>query len=250
MTDKIWTSLAAPFPPSQVSWRIGATTQDKTKGIALAYIDARDVMDRLDAVCGPHGWQCDYPHANGKTVCRIGIKVGDEWIWKADGAGDSDVEAEKGALSDAFKRAAVRWGIGRYLYDLGETWVAIEPKGRSSVIVKSEYAKLEAKLSRSGGQSNRTPGGETLTGRETGAVKQGPAPVSPSQIHATSAETYVTAALPFIHACNSADDVNEWWTNEKAARVKYGIAKNTEAYATLWAACNERVLELEQKEAA
>ena len=99
-------------------------------------------------------------------------------------------------------------------------------------------------------QPNRTPGGETLTGRETGAVKQGPAPVSSSHIHATSAETYVTAALPFIHACNSADDVNEWWTNEKAARVKYGIAKNTEAYATLWAACNERVLELEQKEAA
>lgn len=234
MTDyhAMLTGLFAPFPPSQVSWRIGATTQDKTKGIALAYIDARDVMDRLDAVCGPHGWQCDYPHANGKTVCRIGIKVGDEWIWKADGAGDSDVEAEKGALSDAFKRAAVRWGIGRYLYDLGETWVAIEPKGRSSVIVKSEYAKLEARLSRSGGQSNRTPGGETLTGRETGAVKQGPAPVSSNR--EDPADTYVKTAIAAMNTARTADDLKAWWAEQANAREDFGIAKGGKRYALLW----------------
>jgi hypothetical protein len=118
MSTNILERLAAPIDPTRVSWRVGATTGDKTKGLALAYIDARDVMQRLDEVCGADGWQNDYPHANGKTVCRIGIKIGNEWIWKANGAGDTDVEAEKGALSDAFKRAAVMWGIGRYLYDV------------------------------------------------------------------------------------------------------------------------------------
>ncbi|MGY6541715.1 hypothetical protein ACXIUG_22905, partial [Vibrio parahaemolyticus] len=66
-----------------MSWRVGSTNREKTKGMALAFIDARDVMDRFDAICGPGGWQCRYPHANGKTVCEIGLKLGDEWVWKA-----------------------------------------------------------------------------------------------------------------------------------------------------------------------
>jgi len=149
--------LSAPFPADRVSWRVGSTTQDKSKGMALAYIDARDVMERLDEVCGPAGWQCDYPHANGKTVCRLGLRIGDEWIWKADGAGDTDHEAEKGALSDAFKRAAVRWGVGRYLYDLDSPWVEIEPRGKSFVIKQGEYQKLRGLLTRSGAPARQTP---------------------------------------------------------------------------------------------
>jgi len=139
--------LSAPFDPDRVSWRVGATSGDKSKGLALAYIDARDVMQRLDEVAGA-GWQCTYPHAGTKTVCSIGIKVGDEWIWKSNGAGDSDVEAEKGALSDAFKRAAVMWGIGRYLYDVDSPWVQIEAMGRSFKIKDSEKPKLRAVLVR------------------------------------------------------------------------------------------------------
>jgi len=138
--------LKAPFPPSSVHWRVGSTNKDKTNGLALAYLDARDVMERLDEVVGPDRWQNRYPHANGKTVCEIGIKIGDEWIWKADGSGDTDVEAEKGALSDAFKRAAVRWGIGQYLYGLGNVWVEIEPFGRSYKIKDSEKPKLVRSL--------------------------------------------------------------------------------------------------------
>jgi hypothetical protein len=136
--------LKAPFPPESISWRVGSTNGEKTKGLALAYVDARDVMERLDTICGPAGWQCKYSHANGKTVCDILIKCGDEWISKADGAGDSDVEAEKGALSDAFKRAAVRWGIARYLYEdkFKNVWVEIEPAGRSYKIKQSEYVRL------------------------------------------------------------------------------------------------------------
>lgn len=137
--------LKAPFPPSAISWRVGSTTKDKTKGMALAYIDARDVMNRLDEVCGAEGWQCTYPHANGKTICSIGIKFGNEWVWKADGAGDSDVEAEKGAISDAFKRAAVKWGIGRYLYDMDSPWLEIEGFGNSYKFTKASLDTLANK---------------------------------------------------------------------------------------------------------
>jgi len=118
--------LRKPFPTEKISWRVGAMTKDKTKCIALAYIDARDVMERLDEVCGVGGWQSTHPHAHGKTSCKIGIKVGDDWVWKENGAGDTQVEADKGAFSDAFKRAGVMWGIGRYLYDMPNVWVELD----------------------------------------------------------------------------------------------------------------------------
>lgn len=145
MSD-IFEQLSSPFDPSEVDWRVGSTTQDKTKGMALAYIDARTVMDRLDTVCGPAGWQNRYVIEGTKTVCEIGIKCGDEWVWKSDGAGDSDVEAEKGALSDAFKRAAVRWGIGRYLYNLKSPWVPLKAFGKSYVIADEAKPELDRVL--------------------------------------------------------------------------------------------------------
>lgn len=139
--------LEKPFDPSQISWRVGATNGEKTKGIALAYIDARDVMDRLDAVCGPENWQATYTDAgNGKTCCQIGINVNGNWVWKANGAGETDFEADKGAFSDAFKRAAVLWGVGRYLYGLESPWVEIEARGKSYIIKQSEMPKLNAVL--------------------------------------------------------------------------------------------------------
>lgn len=125
MTDEMMTRLLRPFPPKSISWRVGATNRDKTKGIALAYIDARDVMQRLDEVCGM-AWQCRYTHAEAKVICEIGLLFPDGWRWRANGAGDTHIEAEKGAISDAFKRAAVMWGIGRYLYSLPSPWVEIE----------------------------------------------------------------------------------------------------------------------------
>ena len=136
-------ALSAPFPSSSISWRVGATTKDKAKGIALAYIDARDVMRRLDGVCGPNNWQNKYSWSDGKTVvCDIGIRINGEWVWKSNGAGDTDVEAEKGKLSDAFKRAAVLWGIGQYLYSLPNVWVPLEGSGNSQKIPLASVQEL------------------------------------------------------------------------------------------------------------
>lgn len=127
--------LKQPFDPNVIHWRAGATNRDKTKAIALAYVDARDVMKRLDEVMGLD-WQCRYDHVtpNG-VVCSIGLKINDEWLWRANGAGETQVEGEKGALSDAFKRAAVLWGIGRYLYYLPNEWVAYDSTKKKLVTV-------------------------------------------------------------------------------------------------------------------
>lgn len=143
--QEIYDALSEPFPLEYIEWRVGSTNGDKSKGLALCYIDARAVMDRLDMVCGPDGWQNTYSAGvNGSIICNIGVRMPDgEWLWKADGAGATDVEGEKGMLSDALKRAAVRWGIGRYLYDLKSPWVELEPAGRSVKIKDSERKRLD-----------------------------------------------------------------------------------------------------------
>lgn len=125
-------ALKEPFDPRVIHWRVGATNQDKTKGIALAYLNARDAMKRLDDVMGMK-WQCRYPF---EGCCEIGLFIDGEWIWRSNGAGETDIEGEKGRYSDAFKRAAVMWGIGRYLYYLPNTWFAIKPKGKSHVLAE------------------------------------------------------------------------------------------------------------------
>lgn len=131
--NEIMELLKKPFPVEAISWRAGATNAKKNGGkpskcIALAYIDARDVMNRLDEVFGLN-WKCSYSHADKKTICEISLLIEGEWITRSNGAGDSDIEAEKGAISDAFKRAAVMFGIGRYLYDLPNVWVECDEWG-------------------------------------------------------------------------------------------------------------------------
>lgn len=129
--DDIIAKLKAPFDPTQIHFRVGSTTQKKDKAMGLAYLNARDVMERLDDVVGPENWQCTYPHAAAKVCCELSIKIGGEWVTKSDGAGDTNMDGNKGAFSDAFKRAAVRWGIGRYLYGFPNNWYPIQAAGKS-----------------------------------------------------------------------------------------------------------------------
>jgi hypothetical protein len=147
--QEIFDQLSAPFATALISWRVGPTNEryrkegDQLKGQPLCYIDARTVMDRLDSVVGIENWQNHYTPATGTgIVCNLGICIEDEWIWKADGAGATDMEAEKGALSDAFKRAAVRFGIGRYLYDLKAPWIVLEQRGKSTYIPDNAQENL------------------------------------------------------------------------------------------------------------
>jgi hypothetical protein len=128
--------LKNPFDPKFVKWRVGATSQDKKSGIALAYIDSREVMKRLDEVCGVGNWQDRLIAIDGGFICEIGIKIDGEWVWRSNAAGNTKVEPIKGGSSDALKRAASVWGVGRYLYYLPNIWVAIKPAGNSYVLAE------------------------------------------------------------------------------------------------------------------
>jgi hypothetical protein len=106
----------------------------------VAYLDSRDVMKRLDDCVGATVWQCDYKEIKNNLFCGIGIGN----VWKWDCGTESNMDKEKGESSDAFKRAAVRWGVGRYLYYLpklvsevlpsGEHYIKIQDKGTGKTI--------------------------------------------------------------------------------------------------------------------
>lgn len=119
------------FPPEAVEWKPITISKKTEKGLAAAYITARAIMDRLDEVCGPENWRNEFKAGpDGGVLCGISIRVGDDWITKWDGAENTDIEAVKGGLSSAMRRAAVQWGIGRYLYDFPQQWVAVDERGR------------------------------------------------------------------------------------------------------------------------
>jgi len=98
-------------------WRVQSFSKNKPMASCVAYIDARQVASLLDEVVGAENWQVKYETVGGMLFAGIGIKVNNEWVWKWDTGSESDIEKEKGYVSDSFKRAGVQWGIGRFLYD-------------------------------------------------------------------------------------------------------------------------------------
>ena len=122
--------LLEPFDPLDIEWRVQQAGIDKKGNIwamVLAYITNRAIMERLDSVFGISGWQNIYqPIEDGGIICGLRCKVNGEWVTKYDGADKTAIEATKGGLSNAMKRAAVQWGIGRYLYRLDTTFVTLK----------------------------------------------------------------------------------------------------------------------------
>ena len=90
--------------------------------IALIYKTSRVDMDILDETVGADNWTDDYKEIKGNLYCGIGIRENSEkpFVWKWDcgieSRSDDEGNEKKGEASDAFKRSAVKWGIGRELY--------------------------------------------------------------------------------------------------------------------------------------
>lgn len=104
--------------------------QVNEKGCSLLlYKTARCDMRILDEAVGAENWDCSYEEIGGKLFCTVGIRCGEDgstfgsWVYKQDVGTESDMEAAKGEASDAFKRACVKWGIGRELYTAPFVWV-------------------------------------------------------------------------------------------------------------------------------
>lgn len=120
--------LKAKFKQENLETRIlqsGVTKDGKVWAKLAFYLDARAVQDRLDEACGMGGWKQLVNPLDKGVLCTLSIKFGDEWVGKQDGAEYTDVEGFKGGISDALKRAAVHFGIGRYLYEIKDTFAEV-----------------------------------------------------------------------------------------------------------------------------
>ena len=148
--EEIRASLAQPFTPEDLEWRLQHVSVEKPYGLAVPYVTNRAIQNRLDDVVGPDNWYNDYKpwHGTDKReaqLCGISIYFEEKkrWITKWDGAEDSDIEPIKGGLSDSMKRAAVQWGIGRILYEMDAVFVDVEQRGKTWYIAKKEQSKLD-----------------------------------------------------------------------------------------------------------
>ena len=126
--NNIEAQLKAPFALADLEWRVGSTFKNGTKGILLPFVTARAIMDRLDSIFGVGGWKDRYEFHEQGVVCTLTATAIDGVIEKSDGAEYTQVSGLKGGISGALKRAASKFGIGRYLYDLPVVNVDLDNK--------------------------------------------------------------------------------------------------------------------------
>jgi hypothetical protein len=140
--------LRVPFEPELVSWKPGATSQDKSQALALAYVEPRAYIDRLNEVAGD--WSDDYEiHANGAVVlCRL--TIGGVTRCDVGEASPGDQNTATSAVAQAFKRACVRFGLGAYLYSLPRVWVEYDAQRKG--FTTGALARLRASVSNGNGQ--------------------------------------------------------------------------------------------------
>ena len=148
LTRELMEALALPFPAEAIQWKPGATNGDKTRGLALAYVDLRHYIDRLNEVAGPD-WSDDYEvQVQGTVVlCRLTIcgvtrsDVGE--------APPNDENTATTALAQAFKRACVKFGLGAYLYRLPRMWVEYDAQRKR--FTDAALARLQQAVSSGNG---------------------------------------------------------------------------------------------------
>ena len=123
--------LNVATPKDEIKYRPGSTFDWAEKKYArmLAYVDARYIQDKLDEIVGIGNWSNQF-HRDEKGIlyCTITIKFIREdgsvdSVSKTDVGTESNVEQQKGEVSDSFKRCAVHFGLARDLYNLPD------PKG-------------------------------------------------------------------------------------------------------------------------
>jgi Rad52/22 family double-strand break repair protein len=142
----LFAALAAPFGPHEVKVRSVAGRQ-------LSYVTARTAMNRLDHVLGPENWWDEYFPNEHSVLCRLTIRMPDgSTLTKSDAGGYAGMadsgDDDKSGYSDAFKRAAVKFGVARYLYRDGVPAFAAGGKmtdvgampGRDDAVQRSGHA--------------------------------------------------------------------------------------------------------------
>lgn len=127
---KVLAAFLVPFDKTEVKRKPAMVKGNRC--LVLHYIDARCVMEKLDEVVGIENWRDEYTLLpQGSVECRLSVRIAGEWITKSDVGSESEQpdhgDRMKSAYSDAFKRAAVKFGIGRHLYRLAQVWADYDP---------------------------------------------------------------------------------------------------------------------------
>jgi hypothetical protein len=161
--DQVTKILERPFAPDDVQWKPQSTSRDKKRALAVAYVDPRIYISRLDEAvaqvegCPPWEKRLEI-HDMGDRVAAIchltiaGVKrSGDGECVKAAGKG-TEPNAVTSASAQAFKRANVEHGLGRYLYGIPKVWVDYDESKRS--ITPQSLAQLKRML-----ETGEQPGG-------------------------------------------------------------------------------------------
>ena len=153
----VWAKLSAPVPTGAISWRQdGKVTARDGKYFArfVAYIEANTVRERLDAVV-PGEWDLTLdllppiPGEDGDgTQCSFKARLQILGVIREDVGTGRDY---KQASTDAFKRAAVRFGVGNELYAYEQNWVEMDGDGKYAKPIEDpqlaynrRYGKLAA----------------------------------------------------------------------------------------------------------
>lgn len=133
MADMDFRALQDYFEAEEIEWRLQQAGEKNGRvwAICVPYVTNRAIMQRLDDTVGPGNWRNEFkPGPGGGVLCGISVRVDGEWVTKWDGAENTDIEGVKGGLSGAMKRAAVQWGVGRYLYALEESFANVGENGK------------------------------------------------------------------------------------------------------------------------
>ncbi|MEB9685831.1 hypothetical protein BK742_03240 [Bacillus thuringiensis serovar pingluonsis] len=140
----IMESLQAEFPFEQLDWKITHTFESNGRFFAYVapFVDARAIQDRFDEVFGIDKWQVSYEKWGEKaTKCTILVFLNERWISKEDGSEESDYNSVKGGFSNSLKRAAVLWGVGRYLYNIKPHKVELTTQGKGKNDIYVSYQR-------------------------------------------------------------------------------------------------------------
>lgn len=124
----------------EIEWRVDSKPSFRKDNSSAArwvpYVNAPIVAGLLDDWVGPENWHDEYEltRIGDKEVmwCHLSVRAaGGEWVVKSDVGTASNMEAQKGLVSDAFKRAAcLKWGVARNVYKLPTLWAPCRVYGQ------------------------------------------------------------------------------------------------------------------------
>lgn len=229
MAKDIMAILQSPFVPQDIEWRVQSSGYDKNGkawAMVIPFVTNRAIQNRLDEVFGFDGWSNEFiPITTERGLSFLcGISAGGVKKW--DGADETDVENFKGGLSNAMKRSAVQFGIGRYLYKLSSCFADLtEGRGGEYVIKITNKDK-----SQSGMFSYNSPElpawALPIDYKNPVSAKSAPPKKDAHEkvIENMNVRNFTAEALE----CKTITQLGEWWTNKltKEERKVLGALKD------------------------